>query len=210
MSHLSDTGSGLPDQDKPSLCELQLLLGASFLQRAGVDALAQEEDETRWRSRREVPDRLKQLRNGHASGCLVREGSMLCDKGIEKCKPRGSSEHPPETALPCGILQSRVTLATPSSTGMKRGIVPRRRFQRGTFVKRHGNWIGMWRVDVMGRTESLNASNEAKRSWGCLNEQPEPLFSPYWILSTHQMELHIQFQRTQKPSRASSPNGETK
>jgi integrase len=38
--------------------------------------------------------------------------------------------------------------ATPSSTG-KRGIVPKRRFQTGTFVKRGDNWIGMWRVDAI-------------------------------------------------------------
>ena len=103
---------------------------------------------------------------------------MLCDKGIEKCKPRGSSEHPPETALPCGILQSRVTLATPSSTGMKRGIVPRRRFQRGTFVKRHGNWIGMWRVDMMGPDGILKREQRSKTFVGLSERAARAAFQP--------------------------------
>jgi hypothetical protein len=37
--------------------------------------------------------------------------------------------------------------ATPSISGTKRGPVPKRRFQKGTFVKRGNNWVGMWRVD---------------------------------------------------------------
>src|SRR5690242_7827266 len=37
-----------------------------------------------------------------------------------------------------------VTTATPNLAG-RRGAVPKRRFQKGTFVKRRGNWVGMWR-----------------------------------------------------------------
>jgi hypothetical protein len=42
-----------------------------------------------------------------------------------------------------------VALATLSFAGTKRGIVPKRRFQKGTFVKRGDNWVGMWRVDTL-------------------------------------------------------------
>jgi Phage integrase, N-terminal SAM-like domain len=42
-----------------------------------------------------------------------------------------------------------VSTATPSISGTKRGPVPKRRFQKGTFVKRGDNWVGMWRVDTL-------------------------------------------------------------
>ena len=42
-----------------------------------------------------------------------------------------------------------VSTATPSISGTKRGPVPKRRFQKGTFVKRGNNWVGMWRVDAL-------------------------------------------------------------
>jgi integrase len=47
-----------------------------------------------------------------------------------------------------GDSRDSLTPATPSS-GTKRGPVPKRRFQKGTFVKRGGNWVGMWRVDTL-------------------------------------------------------------
>src|SRR5258707_8954378 len=48
-------------------------------------------------------------------------------------------------SLPSSPIESILPSATPSVAGTKRGIVPKRRFQKGTFVKRGGNWIGMWR-----------------------------------------------------------------
>src|SRR5215475_204580 len=39
--------------------------------------------------------------------------------------------------------------ATSSLMGKKRGAVPKRRFQKGTFTKRGDSWVGMWRVDVL-------------------------------------------------------------
>jgi hypothetical protein len=52
--------------------------------------------------------------------------------------------------LPDPAPNSTVPLATPSFTGTKgTRIVPKRRFQKGTFAKRNGHWVGMWRVDVL-------------------------------------------------------------
>src|SRR5215472_13774798 len=51
--------------------------------------------------------------------------------------------------LPSSPIESILPTATPSIAGTKRGIVPKRRFQKGTFVKRRENWVGMWRVDTI-------------------------------------------------------------
>lgn len=42
-----------------------------------------------------------------------------------------------------------IPTATPPIAGTKRGPVPKRRFQKGTFVKRGDNWVGMWRLDTL-------------------------------------------------------------
>jgi len=52
-------------------------------------------------------------------------------------------------SLPSSPIESILPTATPSIAGTKRGPVPKRRFQKGTFVKRRGNWVGMWRVDTI-------------------------------------------------------------
>src|SRR5215813_2528729 len=52
-------------------------------------------------------------------------------------------------SLPSSPIESILPTATPSIAGTKRGPVPKRRFQKGTFVKRRGNWVGMWRVETM-------------------------------------------------------------
>src|SRR5215470_1725134 len=52
-------------------------------------------------------------------------------------------------SLPSSPIESILPTATPSIAGTKRGIVPKRRFQKGTFVKRGDNWVGMWRVDTL-------------------------------------------------------------
>jgi len=59
--------------------------------------------------------------------------------------------------------------ATPSSTG-KRGIVPRRRFQTGTFVKRGNNWIGMWRTDV-GHSDGTVTREQRSQTFVGLSER---------------------------------------
>jgi len=46
--------------------------------------------------------------------------------------------------LPGPTPNSTVPFATPSFTGMKgTRIVTKRRFQKGTFIKRNGHWVGM-------------------------------------------------------------------
>ena len=42
-----------------------------------------------------------------------------------------------------------VSTAAPSILGTKRGPVPKRRSQKGTFVKRGDYWVGTWRVDTL-------------------------------------------------------------
>jgi hypothetical protein len=58
-----------------------------------------------------------------------------------------SSSQP--ASLPSSPIESILPTATPSIAGTKRGVVPKRRFQKGTFVKRRGNWVGIWRVDTL-------------------------------------------------------------
>jgi hypothetical protein len=62
-------------------------------------------------------------------------------------RPGHSASENSEPLSLVGVDDS-VSLTTPFSTG-KRGIVPKRRFQTGTFVKRGENWVGMWRLDVV-------------------------------------------------------------
>jgi hypothetical protein len=63
-----------------------------------------------------------------------------------------SNECVKSDGLPSHLPSSTVSLATPSFTGTKgTRIVPKRRFQKGTFVKRNGHWVGMWRVDALPR-----------------------------------------------------------
>ena len=66
-----------------------------------------------------------------------------------------------QNALPEISPGDSVSLATPFSTG-KRGIVPKRRFQAGTFVKRGDNWVGMWRVDVVRPDGSVRRDQRSK------------------------------------------------
>jgi integrase len=66
-------------------------------------------------------------------------------------------------SLPEASPNSTVPLATPSSTDTKGiHIVPKRRFQKGTFVKRNGNWVGMWRVDVLQPDGTIKREQRSK------------------------------------------------
>ena len=78
------------------------------------------------------------------------------------------------TSLPCG---DTVPLATPFSTG-KRGIVPKRRFQTGTFVKRGENWIGMWRIDVTQSDGSIKREQRSKTFVGMSERAARAAFQP--------------------------------
>jgi hypothetical protein len=62
-------------------------------------------------------------------------------------EPKSSATSPvePKPFETCGTLFS----ATPSIADTKRGSVPKRRFQKGTLLKRGDNWVGMWRVDAL-------------------------------------------------------------
>jgi integrase len=80
------------------------------------------------------------------------------------------------------FLQSSPTLptladATPFSTG-KRGIVPKRRFQTGTFVKRGCNWIGMWRVDVVQSDGTVRREQHSKTFVGLSERAARHAFQP--------------------------------
>lgn len=79
------------------------------------------------------------------------------------------SSKPPEPA--------KVPVATPSSTG-KRGIVPKRRFQTGTFVKRGENWIGMWRIDVAQPDGTIKREQRSKTFVGMSERAARAAFQP--------------------------------
>lgn len=83
-----------------------------------------------------------------------------------------------DNLLDC-VANSTVRLATPSSTGTKGiHIVPKRRFQKGTFVKRTGNWVGMWRVDVMQRDSTINREQRSKTFVGLSERAARAAFQP--------------------------------
>src|SRR5207237_6402758 len=53
--------------------------------------------------------------------------------------------------------------ASPAFTGPKvTHIVPKRRLQKGTFVKRNGHWVGMWRVDVLQPDGTIKREQRSK------------------------------------------------
>jgi integrase len=71
----------------------------------------------------------------------------------------------------------KVTAATSSSTG-KRGSVPRRRFQTGTFVKRGDNWVGMWRIDVVQPDGAIKREQRSKTFVGLSERAARAAFQP--------------------------------
>lgn len=73
--------------------------------------------------------------------------------------------------------QSSVAPATPSPTG-KRGIVPKRRFQTGTFVKRGDNWVGMWRVDALQADGTIKRAQRSKTFVGLSERAARAAFQP--------------------------------
>jgi integrase len=73
----------------------------------------------------------------------------LCSTGVSS-EPNAATSCSSQTALlPSSPIESILPIETPSIAGTKRGVVPKRRFQKGTFVNRRGNWVGMWRADAV-------------------------------------------------------------
>lgn len=82
-------------------------------------------------------------------------------------------------SLPHLVPDSTVTVATPSSTGTKGiHIVPKRRFQKGTFVKRNGNWMGMWRVDMLQPDGTIKREQRSKTFVGLSERAARAAFQP--------------------------------
>src|SRR5215472_16150917 len=73
-------------------------------------------------------------------------------------------------SLPSGPIESILPTATPSIAGTKRGIVPKRRFQKGTFVKRGDNSVGMWRVDTL-QSDSTTKREQRSKTFIGLSER---------------------------------------
>jgi integrase len=80
--------------------------------------------------------------------------------------------------LPSAGPQSTVTLATPSFTGTKGNIVPKRRFQKGTFVKRKKHWVGMWRVDTLQADGTIKRDQRSKTFVGLSERAARAAFQP--------------------------------
>jgi integrase len=71
-----------------------------------------------------------------------------------------------------------VPTATPSIAGTKRGPVPKRRFQKGTFVKRGDNWVGMWRVDVLQPDGTTRREQRSQTFIGLSERAARAAFQP--------------------------------
>jgi integrase len=84
----------------------------------------------------------------------------------------------PAVGLPSANPQSTVTDATPSSTGTKGRVVPKRRFQKGTFVKRNGKWVGMWRVDTGQVDGTIKREQRCKTFAGLSERAARAAFQP--------------------------------
>jgi len=88
-----------------------------------------------------------------------------------------TARFPKQEDLPAACSSASVSNATPLSTG-KRGIVPRRRFQTGTFVKRGENWIGMWRIDVAQSDGTFKREQRSKTFVGMSERAARGAFQP--------------------------------
>jgi hypothetical protein len=73
---------------------------------------------------------------------------------------------------------SDIRASTWSLTGTKRGIVPKRRFQKGTFVKRGDNWVGMWRVDVLQPDGTTKREQRSRAFIGLSERTARATFQP--------------------------------
>ena len=87
----------------------------------------------------------------------------------------GSSQAAP---LLSSTVHSNLLPATPSVAGTKRGIVPKRRFQKGTFVKRGENWVGMWRVDTLQPDGTVRREQRSRTFVGLSERAARAVFQP--------------------------------
>jgi integrase len=82
-------------------------------------------------------------------------------------------------SLPDPVPNSTFQVATPSFTGAKgTRIVPKRRFQKGTFVERNGHWMGMWRVDVLQPDGTIKREQRSKTFVGLSERAARAAFQP--------------------------------
>src|SRR5215470_12125007 len=81
-------------------------------------------------------------------------------------------------SLPSSPSESILPTATPSVAGTKRGRVPKRRFQKGTFVKRRGNWVGMWRVDTIQPDGAVKREQRSQTFIGLSERAARAKFQP--------------------------------
>jgi integrase len=93
------------------------------------------------------------------------------------CMPPTTEIESPDCDVTSEPYGATVSLATPFSTG-KRGIVPKRRFQTGTFVKRGENWIGMWRIDVTQSDGTFKREQRSKTFVGMSERAARAAFQP--------------------------------
>ena len=75
-------------------------------------------------------------------------------------------------------IESILPTATPSIAGTKRGPVPKRRFQKGTFVKRRGNWVRMWRVDTIQPDGTIKREQRSQTFLGLSERAARAKFQP--------------------------------
>jgi hypothetical protein len=81
-------------------------------------------------------------------------------------------------SLPPSPIESILPPATPSIAGTKRGPVPKRRFQKGTFVKRGDNWVGMWRVDTLQPDGTTKREQRSRTFTGLSERAARAVFQP--------------------------------
>jgi len=73
-----------------------------------------------------------------------------------------------------GTIQS----ATPSISGTKRGPVPKRRFQKGSLIKRGNNWVAMWRVDTLQPNGTTKRQQRSQTFIGLSERAARAAFQP--------------------------------
>jgi integrase len=100
------------------------------------------------------------------------------DCGIGSDTPPSKKAEIPSEGLPSINVRSTVADATPSSTGTKGCVVPKRRFQRGTFTRRNGKWVGMWRVDTLQPDGTIRREQRCKTFVGLSERAARAAFQP--------------------------------
>ena len=74
--------------------------------------------------------------------------------------------------------RKKCSCATPSFTGTKGCIVPKRRFQKGTFFKRKKHWVGMWRVDTLQADGTIKQEQRSRTFVGLSERAARAAFQP--------------------------------